>query len=70
MSYLVGDVVLDSGDKVIIRWSDRTETKAIYKDTVGYSHFFDAADDENKEIRLTNHFMRLKGIYVRKDEEI
>lgn len=68
MSYLVGEVVLDSGDKVIIRWSDRTETRAVYKDTVGYSHYFDSRDEE-KEIRLTNHFMRLKGIYVRKDEE-
>ena len=69
MSYLVGDVVLDSGDKVIIRWLDRTETRAVYKDTVGYSHFFDAVPEGEKEIRLTNHFMRLKGIYVRKDEE-
>ncbi len=67
MSYLVGDVVLDFGDKVIIRWPDRTETKAVFKDSVGYSHFF--SDDDEKEIRLTNHFMRLKGIYVRKDEE-
>lgn len=69
MSYLVGDVVLDSGDKVIIRWSDRTETKAVYKETVGYSHFFDPSENDGKEIRLSNHFMRLKGIYVRKDEE-
>ena len=69
MSYLVGDVVLNFGDKVIIRWPDRTETRAEFKDSVGYSHYFDSCDEEKREIRLTNHFMRLKGIYVRKDEE-
>jgi len=69
MSYLVGELVLDSGDSVVIRWPDRTETTAIYKDTIGYSHYFDSLDEEGKEIRLTNHFMRLKGIYVRRLEE-
>ncbi|MBR6754669.1 MAG: hypothetical protein IKM22_01910 [Clostridia bacterium] len=69
MSYLVGNLVLNSGDKVIIRWTDGTETKAVYKDTYGYNHFFDAIPPTDKEIRLSNHFMRLKGIKIRKDEE-
>ena len=69
MSYLVGELVLDSGDKVIIRWPDKTETRAIYKETYGYNHFFEAVPKGEKEIRLSNHFMRLKGIYIRKDEE-
>lgn len=68
MSYLVGELVLDSGAKVIIRWPDKTETRAIYRDTIGYNHFFDSADGD-REIRLSNHFMRLKGIYIREDEE-
>ncbi len=69
MSYLVDECILDSGDKVIIRWSDGTETRAVYKETYGYNHFFDAIPKGNDEIRLSNHFMRLKGIHVRKDEE-
>ncbi|MBQ8896107.1 MAG: hypothetical protein IJY88_04885 [Clostridia bacterium] len=69
MSYLVDECVLDSGDKVIIRWTDGTEQKAVYKDTYGYNHFFDTVPTSDKEIRLSNHFMRLKGIHVRKDEE-
>lgn len=69
MSYLVGECVLDSGDKVIIRWTDGTETLAVYKDTYGYNHFFDAIPKGENEIRLSNHFMRLKGIHVVKDED-
>lgn len=66
MAYLVGEEVLDSGDKVVIRWTDGTEQVAVYKETVGYSHFFDPVDGSGNEIRLSNHFMRLKGIYVRR----
>lgn len=69
MSYLVDECILDSGDKVIIRWTDGTETRAVYKETYGYNHFFDAIPKGDNEIRLSNHFMRLKGIHVRKDEE-
>ena len=69
MSYLVGECVLDPGDKVYIKWTDGTETHAVYKETYGYNHFFDAIPEGEKEIRLSNHFMRLKGIYIRKDEE-
>ncbi|MBO5870403.1 MAG: hypothetical protein J6Q89_06600 [Clostridia bacterium] len=69
MSYLVDECILDSGDKVIIRWSDGSETRAVYKETYGYNHFFDAIPKGDQEIRLSNHFMRLKGIHIRKDEE-
>ena len=69
MSYLVDNEVLDSGDKVYIRWTDGTETHAVYKDTYGYTHFFESIPPGDKEIKLSNHFMRLKGIHVRKDEE-
>lgn len=69
MSYLVDECILDSGDKVIIRWTDGTETRAVYKETYGYNHFFDAIPKGDNEIRLSNHFMRLKGIHIRKDEE-
>lgn len=69
MAYLVDNVVLDSGDKVYIRWTDGTETHAVYKETYGYNHFFESIPPTDKEIRLSNHFMRLKGIHVRKDEE-
>lgn len=68
MSYLVDNLVLDSGDKVIIRWTDGTETHAVYTDTYGYNHFFNPVEG-GKEIRLSNHFMRLKGIHVRKEED-
>lgn len=66
MSYLVGEEVLDPGDRVFIKWTDGTETLAVYKDTYGYTHTFDAVPPSGKEIRLSNHFMRLKGIYVRR----
>ena len=69
MSYLVGTEILDSGDKVYIRWPDKTETHVIYKVTYGYNHYFEAIPKGEKDIRLSNHFMRLKGIYIRKDEE-
>ena len=69
MSYLVDECILDSGDKVIIRWSDGSETRAVYKETYGYNHFFDAIPKGDQEIRLSNHFMRLKGIRIRLDEE-
>ncbi len=61
MSRLVGPLVLDGGETVIIRWSDGTETEAKYVETYGYTNLFDAG---GKEIRLSNHFMRLKGIKI------
>lgn len=61
MSRLVGPLVLEGGETVIIRWSDGTETEAKYLETYGYTNLFDA---NGKEIRLSNHFMRLKGIKI------
>ena len=61
MSRLVGSLVLDGGETVIIRWSDGTETEAKYIETYGYTNLFDA---DGKEIRLSNHFMRMKGIKI------
>lgn len=69
MSYLVGTEILDPGDRVYIRWADGTETHAVYKDTFGYNHFFDAIPKGEREIRLSNRFMQLKGIRIRKDKD-
>ncbi len=63
MSRLVGPLVLDGGETVIIRWSDGTETEAQYIETYGYTNLFKAGD---REIRLSNHFMRMKGIKISK----
>ena len=65
MKYLVGTIVLETGDKVIITWSDGTKTKAVYNDTFGYNHSF--TGESGNEIRLSNRFMQLKGIFIEKD---
>ena len=54
MSRLVGALVLDGGETVIIRWSDGTETEAKYIETYGYTNLFDA-----KRKSLTNSRKRL-----------
>ena len=59
MSRLVDTLILEGGETVIIRWSDGTETEAEYLETYGYTNIFKSGD---KEIRLSNHFMRMKGI--------
>lgn len=61
MSRLVGSLVLDGGETVVIRWSDGTETEAQYIETYGYTNLFKAGD---REIHLSNHFMRMKGIKI------
>lgn len=63
MSRLVGSLVLDGGETVVIRWSDGTETEAVYTETYGYTNLFKAGE---REIRLSNHFMRMKGIKIYK----
>ena len=65
MGYLVGDVLLEKGDKVIIIWTNGDKTEAVYKETYGFSHFL-AEINSKKEIRLSNHFMRLKYIRIKK----
>jgi hypothetical protein len=67
MKYLVGTTVMDSGQKVIITWSDGTKTKAVYNDTFGYNHQF--IGENGNEIKLSNRFIQLKGIKVVKDDE-
>ena len=66
MNYLVGTLVLDSktNQRVRITFSDGKQIEAVYEDTYGYNHSF--YTDSGKEIRLSNHFMHLKGISVEK----
>ena len=66
MKYLVCETVMESGQKVIITWSDGSTSKAVYNDTYGYNHMF--TDENGKQVRLSNHFMHLKGITVEKDK--
>ncbi|MCH5184140.1 MAG: hypothetical protein J1E00_08195 [Oscillospiraceae bacterium] len=64
MNYLVGTLVLDTEQKprVRITFSDGRQIEAVYTDTFGYNHSF--YTDEGREIRLSNHFMHLKGIRI------
>lgn len=64
MNYLVGTLVLDSGknQRVRIRFEGGKTIEAVYADTFGYNHSF--YTDEGREIRLSNHFMHLKGIRI------
>ena len=66
MNYLVGTLVLDSktNQRVRITFSDGKQIEAVYEDTYGYNHSF--YTDEGREIRLSNHFMHLKGIKIEK----
>ncbi len=68
MNRLVGGLVLDADDKprVRIKFSDGGEVTATYIGTFGYSHTF--RTDAGKELRLSNHFMRLKDIRVTRAE--
>ena len=68
MGYLVGDSLLEKGDRVLIIWTNGDKTEAIYKETFGYSHILEEVNTK-KEIRLSNHFMRLKFIRIKKLEE-
>ncbi len=64
MKYLVGTLVLDGEEKprVVLTFSDGKQIEATYTDTFGYNHSF--YTDSGKEIRLSNHFMHLKGIRI------
>lgn len=63
MKYLVGDTPMEQGQKVVIVFSDGKKIDAVYKDTFGYNHSFEAENGRN--INLSNHFMHLKGIRVK-----
>ncbi len=64
MKYLVGTLVLDGEEKprVVLTFSDGKQIEATYTDTFGYNHSF--YTDSGKEIRLSNHFLHLKGIRI------
>ncbi|MDL2287265.1 hypothetical protein LJB90_01705 [Eubacteriales bacterium OttesenSCG-928-G02] len=62
MNNYVYKYVLSGGEKLIIIWSDKTETEAEYIKTIGYNHYFKTL--QGKEIKLSNHFMRLKAIKI------
>ncbi|MEG2003613.1 MAG: hypothetical protein RR057_03335 [Clostridia bacterium] len=62
MTYLVGDLVLSGGEKVGIEYSDGSKSEAVYVDSFGYNHIFKTQN--GKEIKLSNHFMHLKGIKI------
>jgi len=66
MKHLVGTTPMDFDTAVAIRFSDGRRLAAVYKDTYGYNHVFQTED--GKSITLSNHFMRLKGIRVEKEE--
>lgn len=61
--FLVGSLVLSGGERVVIVWSDGRRTEAVYQDTFGYTHVF-LPQGEGREIRLSNRFMRQKGIRI------
>ena len=63
MNFLVGSLVLSGGERVVIVWSDGRRTEAVYQDTFGYTHVF-VPQGEGREIRLSNRFMRQKGIRI------
>jgi hypothetical protein len=63
MNFLVGSLVLSGGERVVIVWSDGRRTEAVYQDTFGYTHVF-LPQGEGREIRLSNRFMRQKGIRI------
>lgn len=64
MNYLVGPLVLDTDEKprVRITFEGGKQIEAVYTETYGYNHIF-ITDDGNR-IRLSNHFMHLKGIQL------
>lgn len=61
MSRLVGALILEGGENVVIHWPDGSETYAVYADTYGYTNLFRTG---SREIKLSNYFMRMKGIRV------
>ncbi len=67
MNYLVGTLVLSGGESVVITFDDGTKVRGVYMDTFGYNHVFKLKN--GKEMKLSNHFMSLKGIKVALDDE-
>lgn len=69
MNFLVGDYTLDyeKRPRVRITFEDGHSLDATYCDTHGYNHLF--LLDNGKTLRLSNHFMHLKGIRLKVLEE-
>ena len=59
MSCLVGTLVLNGGEKVVITFDDGRKLKGIYIETYGYNHIFRLSN--GNDMKLSNHFMHLKG---------
>lgn len=66
MSCLVGTLVLNGGEKVVITFDDGRKLKGIYIETYGYNHIFRLSN--GNDMKLSNHFMHLKGIRVDADK--
>ncbi|MGI6716696.1 MAG: hypothetical protein ACOX3X_05800 [Eubacteriales bacterium] len=62
MDCLVGNLILSGGEKVVIIFSDGRKENAVYKDTYGYTHRF--VLDNGNEMKLSNHFMKMRDISV------
>ena len=66
MDNLVGKLILHGGEKVMIRFSNGSAEKAVYKETIGYTNYF--VCENGRELRLSNHFMDMKDITVMLDK--
>ena len=64
MRRLIGNAILDIGEKAIIVWPDGRSEEAEYIDTFGNDHILKS--ESGKDIRLTNRYIDLKGITVTK----
>lgn len=67
MSCLVGTLVLNGGENVVITFDDGRKLKGTYIETCGYNHIFRLSN--GNDMKLSNHFMHLKGIRVETDKE-
>jgi hypothetical protein len=63
MRRLIGDAVMDIGDEATIIWPDGKRVVAQYVDTFGYDHILKVVD-EDREIRLTNRYIKRMGIII------
>jgi len=68
MRRLVGSAVMDIGDEATIIWPDGKSVIAEYVDTFGYDHILKAQED-GREIRLTNRYISRMGIRVIKNKK-
>ena len=50
----------------MIRFSNGSTEKAVYKETIGYTNYF--VCEGGRELKLSNHFMDMKDITVKLDK--